>query len=180
MSLTFAVPRGALFEATLDLLDRLGIDTAEVRDHYRKLPFEHAGGASLLTMRPTDVPTRVVAGLGSLFRTGYRHPLPDVAAAFTHGMSLVLVLIAAVSFAAAVIAAIRLPDTAPTMAAPCTASGRCCRISPRSHATSCASATTPRPPCSQAQPHSNNTSSIGSASQSHHNVGRRHRHTRWN
>jgi hypothetical protein len=29
--LTIAVPRGALFDATLDLLDGLGIDTSEVR-----------------------------------------------------------------------------------------------------------------------------------------------------
>ena len=70
MSLIFAVPRGALFEATLDLLDRLGIDTAEVRDNDRKLLFEHAGGASLITMRPTDVPTYVEAGAADLGITG--------------------------------------------------------------------------------------------------------------
>ena len=47
--LTIAVPRGALFEGTLDLLDALGIDTAEVRSNDRKLLFEDAG---IVTMRP--------------------------------------------------------------------------------------------------------------------------------
>jgi ATP phosphoribosyltransferase len=31
--LTIAVPRGALFAGALDLLDRLGIDTAEIRSN---------------------------------------------------------------------------------------------------------------------------------------------------
>ena len=51
--LRIAVPRGALFADTLDLLDRLGIDTREVRDNDRKLLFEDAG---IVTMRPSDVP----------------------------------------------------------------------------------------------------------------------------
>ena len=38
-----AVPRGALFAETLDLLDRLGLDTAEVRANDRKLLFEDIG-----------------------------------------------------------------------------------------------------------------------------------------
>ena len=50
--LTIAVPRGALFGGTLDLLDSLGIDTAEVRSNARKLLFA-------VTMRPSDVPTYV-------------------------------------------------------------------------------------------------------------------------
>ena len=37
--LTIAVPRGALFGGTLDLLDRLGVETAEVRSNDRKLLF---------------------------------------------------------------------------------------------------------------------------------------------
>ena len=52
--LRIAVPRGALFGQTLDLLDRLGLATAEVRDNDRKLLFEPAG---IITMRPSDVPT---------------------------------------------------------------------------------------------------------------------------
>jgi ATP phosphoribosyltransferase len=65
--LTIAVPRGALFEGTLDLLDRLGVDTAEVRANDRKLLFEEAG---LITMRPSDVPTYVEAGAADLGITG--------------------------------------------------------------------------------------------------------------
>src|SRR5215207_9661903 len=65
--LTIAVPRGALMEETLDLLDRLGVDTAEVRANDRKLLFEDAG---IVTMRPSDVPTYVEAGAADLGITG--------------------------------------------------------------------------------------------------------------
>jgi ATP phosphoribosyltransferase len=57
--LTIAVPRGALMADTLDLLDGLGMDTAEVRANDRKLLFGEAG---IVTMRPSDVPTYVEAG----------------------------------------------------------------------------------------------------------------------
>jgi ATP phosphoribosyltransferase len=65
--LTIAVPRGALFEETLDLLGGLGIDTAEVRANDRKLLFEDVG---IVTMRPSDVPTYVEAGAADLGITG--------------------------------------------------------------------------------------------------------------
>ena len=52
--LTIAVPRGALFKETVDLLSSLGLDTSELRSNDRKLLFE---GAGLITMRPSDVPT---------------------------------------------------------------------------------------------------------------------------
>jgi ATP phosphoribosyltransferase len=65
--LRLAVPRGALFSDTLDLLDRLGIDTGPVRDNDRKLLFEDAG---IITMRPSDVPTYVEAGAADLGITG--------------------------------------------------------------------------------------------------------------
>jgi len=65
--LRIAVPRGALFEETLDLLDRLGLDTSEVRSNDRKLLFDHAG---IITMRPSDVPTYVEAGAADLGITG--------------------------------------------------------------------------------------------------------------
>jgi ATP phosphoribosyltransferase len=65
--LHIAVPRGALFADTLDLLDRLGIDTREVRENDRKLLFEDAG---IVTMRPSDVPTYVAAGAADLGITG--------------------------------------------------------------------------------------------------------------
>ena len=65
--LRIAVPRGALLTGTLDLLDRLGVDTGEVRSNDRKLLFEEAG---IVTMRPSDVPTYVEAGAADLGITG--------------------------------------------------------------------------------------------------------------
>jgi ATP phosphoribosyltransferase len=65
--LRVAVPRGALFEGTLDLLDRLGFDTQEVRVNDRKLLFEDAG---IVTMRPSDVPIYVEAGAADIGITG--------------------------------------------------------------------------------------------------------------
>jgi ATP phosphoribosyltransferase len=70
VSLTVAVPRGALFAETLQLLDRLGMETTEVRSNDRKLLFDLPGGASLITMRPSDVPTYVEAGAADLGVTG--------------------------------------------------------------------------------------------------------------
>ena len=65
--LRIAVPRGALFSETLDLLDRIGVDTAEVRNNDRKLLFESSG---IVTMRPSDVPTYVEAGAADIGITG--------------------------------------------------------------------------------------------------------------
>ncbi len=65
--LRIAVPRGALFDDTLELLDRLGLDTRAVRENDRKLLFEEAG---IVTMRPSDVPTYVEAGAADLGITG--------------------------------------------------------------------------------------------------------------
>jgi ATP phosphoribosyltransferase len=67
VSLRVAVPRGALFRETLDVLDGLGIETAEVRANDRKLLFADAG---IVTMRPSDVPTYVEAGAADLGVTG--------------------------------------------------------------------------------------------------------------
>jgi ATP phosphoribosyltransferase len=66
-ALRIAVPRGALLTDTLDLLDRLGIDTSEVRENDRKLLFESVG---IITMRPSDVPTYVSAGSADIGITG--------------------------------------------------------------------------------------------------------------
>ena len=52
---------------TLDLLDTLGVDTAEVRANDRKLLFEDAG---IVTMRPSDVPTYVEHGAADIGITG--------------------------------------------------------------------------------------------------------------
>lgn len=65
--LTIAVPRGAMFGETLDLLDAVGVDTAEVRANGRKLLFEDVG---IVTMRPSDVPTYVEAGAADVGITG--------------------------------------------------------------------------------------------------------------
>jgi ATP phosphoribosyltransferase len=65
--LTIAVPRGALFGETLDLLDGLGIDTTEVRSNDRRLLFADIG---VVTMRPSDVPTYVEHGSAAIGITG--------------------------------------------------------------------------------------------------------------
>ena len=65
--LRIAVPRGALFGETLDLLDRIGLDTREVRENDRKLLFDDVG---IITMRPSDVPTYVEAGAADIGITG--------------------------------------------------------------------------------------------------------------
>jgi ATP phosphoribosyltransferase len=66
-ALTIAVPRGALMPGTLDLLDAIGVDTAEVRANDRKLLF---GDVGIVTMRPSDVPTYVSAGAADIGVTG--------------------------------------------------------------------------------------------------------------
>jgi ATP phosphoribosyltransferase len=67
MSLMIAVPRGALFDGTLELLSRLGVDVSEVRSNERKLLFPEPG---IVTMRPSDVPTYVEHGAADLGITG--------------------------------------------------------------------------------------------------------------
>ena len=65
--LTIAVPRGALFDETVELLGGLGLDTSELRSNDRKLLFEDIG---VITMRPSDVPTYVEAGAADIGITG--------------------------------------------------------------------------------------------------------------
>jgi ATP phosphoribosyltransferase len=67
--LKLAVPRGALFGETLDVLDGAGVDTSELRGDSRSLIFETAG-MTLVTMRPSDVPTYVEAGAADVGITG--------------------------------------------------------------------------------------------------------------
>jgi ATP phosphoribosyltransferase len=67
--LKLAIPRGALWGETLDALDRIGIDTAEMRGDSRSLIFK-SNGMSLVTMRPSDIPTYVEAGAADLGITG--------------------------------------------------------------------------------------------------------------
>ncbi len=67
--LKLALPRGALWEPTLEILDRVGIDTAWLRSDSRSLVFD-SDHLALVTMRPSDVPTYVEAGAADLGITG--------------------------------------------------------------------------------------------------------------
>jgi len=67
--LKLALPRGALWEQTLNALDRIGVDTGELRSDSRSLVFE-VDGLTVVTMRPSDVPTYVEAGAADLGITG--------------------------------------------------------------------------------------------------------------
>jgi ATP phosphoribosyltransferase len=67
--LKLAVPRGALFGETLDVLDAAGVDTAELRGDSRSLIFE-TDELTLVTMRPSDVPTYVESGAAEVGVTG--------------------------------------------------------------------------------------------------------------
>jgi ATP phosphoribosyltransferase/ATP phosphoribosyltransferase regulatory subunit len=68
-SLKLAIPRGALWEGTLDALDGVGVDTGELRSDSRSLVFS-SDGLTLVTMRPSDIPTYVEAGAADLGITG--------------------------------------------------------------------------------------------------------------
>jgi ATP phosphoribosyltransferase len=67
--LKLALPRGALFGETLDVLDAVGVDTSGPRGDSRALIF-HTPDLTLVTMRPSDVPTYVEAGSADLGITG--------------------------------------------------------------------------------------------------------------
>jgi ATP phosphoribosyltransferase len=67
--LKLAVPRGALLEETLEALDGAGIGTAAVRSESRSLIFP-GKELTLVTMRPSDVPTYVEAGAADVGITG--------------------------------------------------------------------------------------------------------------
>ena len=67
--LKLAVPRGALFVDTLETLDAIGVDVDALRSDSRSLVFE-TRELTLVTMRPSDVPTYVEAGAADLGITG--------------------------------------------------------------------------------------------------------------
>jgi len=67
--LKLAVPRGALLGGTLDALDAVGVDTAALRGTSRALIFS-GEAITLVTMRPSDVPTYVEAGAADIGITG--------------------------------------------------------------------------------------------------------------
>src|SRR5918992_5653940 len=67
--LKLAIPRGALWGETLDALDRIGVETSEMRSDSRSLIFD-VGDLVVVTMRPSDVPTYVEGGAADLGITG--------------------------------------------------------------------------------------------------------------
>lgn len=67
--LKLAVPQGALLEGTLGALEAIGVDVGALRSDSRSLVFP-AGEVTLVTMRPSDVPTYVEAGAADLGITG--------------------------------------------------------------------------------------------------------------
>ena len=68
-SLSLALPRGSLFGPSLDMLDRAGFDTSEMRGGSRSLVFQ-LDGLTVVTVRPSDVPTYVEEGAAELGVTG--------------------------------------------------------------------------------------------------------------
>ena len=68
-ALKLAIPRGALWDETLDALDGIGVDTSEMRGDSRSLVFS-VDGMTLVTMRPSDIPTYVEAGAADMGITG--------------------------------------------------------------------------------------------------------------
>ena len=67
--LKLALPAGALWDETVNVLDRIGLDTSELRRDSRALAFQ-ADGLTLVKIRPSDVPTYVEAGAADLGITG--------------------------------------------------------------------------------------------------------------
>ncbi|RJQ52487.1 MAG: ATP phosphoribosyltransferase [Actinobacteria bacterium] len=63
MSLRIALPKGALFEESLSLLERGGFEVEMMRSDSRKLRFtDEAAGVEYIVARPTDIPTYVEYG----------------------------------------------------------------------------------------------------------------------
>ncbi len=61
-TLRLAVARGSLFKESIDLLELIGFNVAELRYNDRKLQFEVGEGRMIITTRPSDVPTYVEYG----------------------------------------------------------------------------------------------------------------------
>ncbi len=69
MTTTIAIPRGALFEPVLGLLEASGVIEPGLVSDSRLLVFE-GEGVRILTVRPSDVPAYVEAGAADLGITG--------------------------------------------------------------------------------------------------------------
>jgi len=67
--LRIAIPLGALFEETVETLQAIGIDTGRLRTNSRVLLFP-GERYTLVTLRPSDVPTYVEAGAVDIGITG--------------------------------------------------------------------------------------------------------------
>ena len=67
--LKLAVPRGALFDDTVGALESIGVDVGALRSDSRSLVFD-GDDLTLVTMRPSDVPTYVEAGAADVGITG--------------------------------------------------------------------------------------------------------------
>ncbi len=75
------VPRGALYDDTVDHLERAGLDVAPLRDIGRRLVADAADGLRYITTRPSDVATFVEAGSADVGIAGtdvLREYAPDV------------------------------------------------------------------------------------------------------
>lgn len=67
--LKLAVPSGALFDDTVRVLESIGVDVEALHSDSRSLVFD-GGDLTLVTMRPSDVPTYVEAGAADAGITG--------------------------------------------------------------------------------------------------------------
>ncbi|MDR3271245.1 MAG: ATP phosphoribosyltransferase [Peptococcaceae bacterium] len=66
-AVTIALPKGKLFEDSLEVLSRIGFHCSGIREDSRKLLFElPEDGARLLICRPTDIPTYVENGAADI------------------------------------------------------------------------------------------------------------------
>ncbi|MDX6556195.1 MAG: phosphoribosyltransferase [Miltoncostaeaceae bacterium] len=75
------MPLGALFEGSVDALERAGLDVAPLREAGRRLVVGGGNGTTFITTRPSDVPTYVESGaadLGIVGKDVLRERTPDV------------------------------------------------------------------------------------------------------
>ena len=75
------MPLGALFEGSVDALERAGLDVAPLREAGRRLVVDGGNGTTYITTRPSDVPTYVESGaadLGIVGKDVLRERTPDL------------------------------------------------------------------------------------------------------
>lgn len=80
-ALRICVPLGALFDGSVEVLERAGLDVAALRAAGRRLVVPGADGTVFITTRPTDVPTYVESGAADLGIVGedvLRERAPDL------------------------------------------------------------------------------------------------------